>query len=87
MRPCVLTACRLVGGIIIGMAYGFAPESEKDPCIVISEKVAKAVLNALAPGRYLVNMIPALKYIPAWLPGKVSRFCASGARLIAKCCM
>ncbi|KAL1702033.1 cytochrome P450 [Schizophyllum commune] len=59
----------LVGGIIIGMAYGSAPDSENDPCIVISEKVAKAVLNAVAPGRYLVNMIPALKYIPAWLPG------------------
>ncbi|KAL1674364.1 cytochrome P450 [Schizophyllum commune] len=59
----------LVGGIIIGMAYGSAPESENDPCIVISEKVAKAVLNAVAPGRYLVNMLPVLKYIPAWLPG------------------
>lgn len=73
--PCALvfTLCRLVGGIIIGMAYGSAPESENDPCIVISEKVAKAVLNAVAPGRYLVNMVPVLKYIPAWLPGKVSR--------------
>ncbi|KAL1695329.1 cytochrome P450 [Schizophyllum commune] len=59
----------LVGGIIIGMAYGSAPESENDPCIVISEKVAKAVLNAVAPGKYLVNMIPVLKYIPSWLPG------------------
>ncbi|KAL1751153.1 cytochrome P450 [Schizophyllum commune] len=59
----------LVGGIIIGMAYGFAPELDWTGLEFTRAKVAKAVLNALAPGRYLVNMIPALKYIPAWLPG------------------
>ncbi|KAI5888178.1 cytochrome P450 [Schizophyllum commune H4-8] len=59
----------LVGRIIIDMAYGFAPESENDPFIALSEAVAKAVLNAITPGRYLVNMIPALKYVPVWLPG------------------
>ena len=81
----MLTPCRLVGGIIIGMAYGSAPESENDPCIVISEKVAKAVLNAVAPGKYLVNMIPVLKYIPSWLPGNLSRLQAGEVLLIETC--
>ena len=42
---------------------------EDDETIAIIENVLEWLGEELTPGKYLVEVLPALKYIPAWFPG------------------
>ncbi|KIJ36847.1 hypothetical protein M422DRAFT_178866 [Sphaerobolus stellatus SS14] len=58
------------GAIIMEVvAYGINIKSESDPYIHTAEKALNAVGEAAVPGRFLVDMIPWMKYIPEWVPG------------------
>ncbi|KAJ2918167.1 hypothetical protein MD484_g2259, partial [Candolleomyces efflorescens] len=58
-----------IGGILMNVAYGFDPKSKDDPYIAEALKVVHAFEVALLPGKFLVDRIPLLKYVPAWMPG------------------
>ncbi|KAF9449155.1 cytochrome P450 [Macrolepiota fuliginosa MF-IS2] len=54
---------------IMEITYGHSVEDPHDPLIMNAELVLDAVIEAMIPGRFLVEMIPVLKYVPEWLPG------------------
>ncbi|KAI5119818.1 hypothetical protein M0805_006951 [Coniferiporia weirii] len=58
-----------VGATIMMMTYGHEVQPENDPYITIAEGGAAALAGAAAPGAFLVEVIPWLKYVPAWFPG------------------
>ncbi|KAG5651398.1 hypothetical protein H0H81_008780 [Sphagnurus paluster] len=52
--------------LIVLFTYGHRPDTEY---IKLTEVVTRQTGEALQPGRWLVNFIPALMWIPAWFPG------------------
>jgi hypothetical protein len=61
--------CRLTAETILSVAYGIQIQKENDPYIKISEDANQGAIIAAVPGRFLVDTIPVLKYVPAWIPG------------------
>ncbi|KIJ28801.1 hypothetical protein M422DRAFT_269850 [Sphaerobolus stellatus SS14] len=57
------------GAIIMEVGYGINIKSENDPYIHTAEEVMSAAGEAGVPGRFMVDMIPWMKYIPEWVPG------------------
>ncbi|KAJ7251305.1 cytochrome P450 [Mycena rebaudengoi] len=57
------------GALIMSIAYGIDTLPCNDPYMKTAEAVIDAVAQAAIPGRYLVDMIPILKYVPAWFIG------------------
>ena len=53
----------------IQVLYGVHVDSIKDPFISVVSEVGDAFKTAGVPGRFLVDVFPALKYIPSWMPG------------------
>ena len=51
------------------ISYGITVLDSDDPYISIAEEVFEGVVEAGAPGAFLVDLIPILKYIPSWFPG------------------
>ncbi|KZP19015.1 cytochrome P450 [Athelia psychrophila] len=58
-----------IGAAILDIAYGIKALPENDPLIEMVEDTISMTLQALVPGRFLVDTIPWLKYVPAWVPG------------------
>ncbi|KAF5336271.1 hypothetical protein D9758_016055 [Tetrapyrgos nigripes] len=57
------------GTIILSTAYGIDVQTENDPYVNVSEKAVYAITRAGNIPSYLVDQIPALKYVPEWFPG------------------
>jgi hypothetical protein len=57
------------GGVTLNLAYGIDIKPENDPYINISERAIGLLNQASAPGKYFVDSIPWLKYVPDWFPG------------------
>ncbi|KAJ7749720.1 cytochrome P450 [Mycena metata] len=57
---------RMAGGLIMNVTYGI---TEEDPYITIAKEAMHGLSVASVPGTFLVDTIPALKYVPAWMPG------------------
>ena len=51
------------------VVYGMRDADENDKYITIAERGAAVFSEVAAPGRYLVELFPALAHVPAWLPG------------------
>ncbi|PYH49722.1 cytochrome P450 [Aspergillus saccharolyticus JOP 1030-1] len=61
---------KLAGGVILKVAYGYNVERDgRDPFVEIANDSVDKFGKSVTPGMWLVDFIPALKYIPAWLPG------------------
>ncbi|KAF5309878.1 hypothetical protein D9619_010562 [Psilocybe cf. subviscida] len=58
-----------IGMIILRVAYGYKVESIADPILQTGLLVVESFSLATAPGRWLVEIIPALKHLPRWFPG------------------
>ena len=54
--------------MIIKIAYGFDVAVSEDPYVAQIEK-AMEVVDAFVPGRFLIDALPLLRYVPAWMPG------------------
>ncbi|KAF8524189.1 cytochrome P450 [Gautieria morchelliformis] len=62
---------RTAGAVILKIAYGMSWHSvvtDDDYFIQLAEAVVTHLRNSLQPDAFLVNLIPALKHIPAWMP-------------------
>ncbi|KAJ3534780.1 hypothetical protein NMY22_g6770 [Coprinellus aureogranulatus] len=59
----------VVGAITLSTAYGLDISPSHDPYIEIAEKGMLALTAATAPGAFLVDAVPILKYVPSWFPG------------------
>ena len=49
--------------------YGITVLNINDPYMSIAEEVLEGFAEAAAPGAFLVDLIPILKYVPSWFPG------------------
>lgn len=59
----------IVGGITLSLAYGLQIRRFNDPWINLAEMALHTTTEAAVVGRYFVDIIPVLKYVPGWLPG------------------
>ncbi|KAJ7501807.1 cytochrome P450 [Mycena galericulata] len=59
---------QMAGEIIMSMAYGIDVLPSGDPYVALANKAMHSLEVALVD-RYLVDMFPALKYVPKWFPG------------------
>ncbi|RXW19793.1 hypothetical protein EST38_g6052 [Candolleomyces aberdarensis] len=59
----------LIGGIILHITYGYEPKPTGDPFIHIAHEVERGFKIVAVYGTFLVDNIPILKYVPAWMPG------------------
>ncbi|KIJ48711.1 hypothetical protein M422DRAFT_162333, partial [Sphaerobolus stellatus SS14] len=57
------------GSVIMQITYGIRPKSKEDPYLEVAERLVFAITEASAPGAFLVDVLPFLRYIPAWVPG------------------
>ncbi|KAI1825149.1 cytochrome P450 oxidoreductase OrdA-like protein [Xylaria intraflava] len=56
--------------VFLKMIYGYTVDSSKpDPLVALVTESTALFSDALVPGGWLVDMIPALRYIPEWVPG------------------
>ncbi|KAH9483138.1 Cytochrome P450 monooxygenase COX2 [Psilocybe cubensis] len=54
---------------IMSVAYGITIKDTEDPYISNAEEALMGLAEAGIPGSFLVDLMPWLKYIPAWFPG------------------
>ncbi|KAF8646168.1 hypothetical protein AX16_007363 [Volvariella volvacea WC 439] len=60
---------RLSAAIIMKLAYGYEVEGDTDRFVKTAEEAAKISGWAMAPGRWLVDYYPIVRFIPSFLPG------------------
>ena len=51
------------------VAYGISPKDHYDEALALAMEGEKIISQALVPGKYLVESLPILRYIPSWFPG------------------
>lgn len=54
---------------MISIAYGLEVQAKDDPYVKLAVEGSKSLIETAIPGKYLVDSLPFLKYIPDWLPG------------------
>ncbi|KAJ7454672.1 cytochrome P450 [Mycena latifolia] len=72
------------GAIMINMAYGLDIQPHNDPYITSAHVALRVLSGAALPGRFLVDVIPALKYVPPWFPGAEFKRKAAGWKNIVQ---
>lgn len=55
--------------MIMDISYGIKIAETNDPYVANVEEVFKGFAEAAIPGRFLVEVLPILKYVPSWMPG------------------
>lgn len=58
----------MAGETIMSIAYGLEVQPKDDLYIGIAERGSRPLFIAGVPGTFLVDAIPALKYVPDWIP-------------------
>ncbi|KAF8871009.1 cytochrome P450 [Infundibulicybe gibba] len=54
---------------IMNVTYGIKVKERNDPYLEAVEEAVKGIIIAGAPGAFLVDFMPILKYVPEWMPG------------------
>ena len=49
--------------------YGLTPKDKDDEILALNYEGAEIFIEAFIPGKYLVESLPILRYIPTWFPG------------------
>ncbi|KZT67723.1 cytochrome P450 [Daedalea quercina L-15889] len=60
---------RYVGALMMEIAYGHEVTSLEDEIVVLADKAVGATTEAGSPAATLIDFIPILQWIPAWMPG------------------
>ncbi|KAF8189525.1 cytochrome P450 [Mycena galopus ATCC 62051] len=55
--------------IIMSVTYGIDVLPSEDPYVSLAYQAVEGLSYAGVPGRYLVDALPILKYVPSWFPG------------------
>ncbi|KAI9451145.1 cytochrome P450 oxidoreductase [Lactarius psammicola] len=59
-----------VAAIFLKMSYGYNVEREKsDPLLTVIDTAAEEFYIATSPGAWLVDTLPIVRHLPAWMPG------------------
>ncbi|KAI2613241.1 cytochrome P450 [Hypoxylon sp. NC1633] len=60
----------LSGAIILKLTYGYTVDLHTfDPLVELADRTNEQFAAATVPGAWLVDVIPALRYVPEWMPG------------------
>jgi cytochrome P450 len=59
----------LVGSTTLSMTYSIDVQPYNDPNIKTADEATEAIAELFIAGSFLVDIIPILKYVPAWFPG------------------
>ncbi|KAJ6508666.1 cytochrome P450 [Mycena sanguinolenta] len=59
----------LTSAIIMAMIYGHDVKSMKDRFVDLQQEAMRRLSESAVPGRFMVNIMPFLRHIPAWFPG------------------
>ncbi|TRM59642.1 cytochrome P450 [Schizophyllum amplum] len=59
----------MAGIVILRVAYGLDITSKDDPNVTAARAAAHTLIAVATPGAFFVNSLPALKYVPEWMPG------------------
>lgn len=51
------------------LSYGYPVQPGKDPLVDLVDTAVSQFGEGAQPGAFLVDVIPALKHVPAWFPG------------------
>ncbi|KAF8639539.1 hypothetical protein AX17_001444 [Amanita inopinata Kibby_2008] len=78
---------QFAGGIVLRVTYGHNVTSRNDDYVHLAKEALAPLLQAVHAGSFLVDFIPALKYVPSWLPGagfkrRAIEWSKSGTRLL-----
>ncbi|KAI9057429.1 CyP450 monooxygenase [Trametes sanguinea] len=57
------------GATIMGIVYGLEIAEDDDKYLTIARKTMDVFSEFVVPGRYLVESLRILRYVPSWLPG------------------
>ena len=69
----------LPGAVIMAIIYGQDVSPNKDYFIDLAERAIGAISEGYPASAFLLNVLPFLKYIPAWFPGAgFKRFALKG---------
>ncbi|KAJ6508665.1 cytochrome P450 [Mycena sanguinolenta] len=61
---------QLTTAIIMAMVYGYDIKSlHDDPIVHLQQESIKRLSESAIPGRFMVNVFPWLRHVPAWFPG------------------
>ncbi|KAF7369676.1 O-methylsterigmatocystin oxidoreductase [Mycena venus] len=70
-----------IGAILLRMSHGYTTRIDgNDPIVNLVEIASQDFYQATKPGAWLVDIIPWLKHIPAWIPG--AGFKKTGAKYL-----
>ncbi|TFK75553.1 cytochrome P450 [Pluteus cervinus] len=56
------------GAIILRISHGYQVQEENDQFVTLAEEALEQ-FSIIVGGNFLVNLIPALQYLPEWMPG------------------
>lgn len=56
------------GEVIMYITYGIEVQPQDDSYITTAEQALRSLSAAAIPGRFIVDSVPAFKYVPAWMP-------------------
>ncbi|KAG5644939.1 hypothetical protein DXG03_007404 [Asterophora parasitica] len=57
------------GAIILRISHGYEVRESGDPFITLADQATEQFSLATAPGGFLVDVMPVLRYVPSWFPG------------------
>ncbi|KAJ7151669.1 cytochrome P450 [Mycena filopes] len=60
---------RNAAAVIMKIAYGYPVVHNNDPFVALAEEGMRAGSLGGAPGKWMVDSIPVLRFLPEWLPG------------------
>ncbi|KAH9041234.1 cytochrome P450 [Lactarius pseudohatsudake] len=60
---------KAVGVITLRITHGYRPMTEDDSLVRVADEATDQLNVLLSPGRFAVDFLPFLRYIPEWFPG------------------
>ncbi|KXN92569.1 O-methylsterigmatocystin oxidoreductase [Leucoagaricus sp. SymC.cos] len=57
------------GAIILHISHGYEVKESDDPLVELADTALGQFSLSMAPGGFVVNLVPLLRYIPEWFPG------------------
>lgn len=60
---------RMSGAIILRIAYGYELQDGSDQFVDLADKAVLQFSTSTTPGAFLVDVLPFLRHVPAWVPG------------------
>jgi hypothetical protein len=58
----------MIGSLAISLAYGLPVQRRRDELIEFVDSIARLVGTLVTPGKAIVDVVPALNYIPGSIP-------------------